>query len=129
MHFALALANGHLIDSTRDRKPATFAIGDGSLPGVIEVRLHGLRAGDDERFDFGPDEVFGPHRADNVRTFERGRFAGMVLEQGLLVSFAGPGGELPGLVCGIDGDRVTVDFNHPLAGKPLRFDVTVLRVE
>ena len=50
-------------------------------------------------------------------------------EPGLVVSFAGPGGELPGVVRSVEGDLVVVDFNHPLAGKTLIFDVSILKVE
>ncbi len=53
----------------------------------------------------------------------------MTPEPGLVVSFAGPGGELPGVVRSIEGDLVVVDFNHPLAGKELIFDVSILKVE
>ena len=46
-----------------------------------------------------------------------------------MVSFAGPDGELPGVVRSVEGDLVVVDFNHPLSGKALIFDVSILKVE
>jgi FKBP-type peptidyl-prolyl cis-trans isomerase SlpA len=53
----------------------------------------------------------------------------MELEPGLVVSFKEPGGELPGVVQSFDDQIVHIDFNHPLAGKTLLFDVKVLQVE
>jgi FKBP-type peptidyl-prolyl cis-trans isomerase SlpA len=53
----------------------------------------------------------------------------MELEPGLVVSFQEPGGELPGMVTEFNDDKVTVDFNHPLAGKTLIFEVQVEAVE
>jgi FKBP-type peptidyl-prolyl cis-trans isomerase SlpA len=66
-----------------------------------------------------------------VQYLPRARFtADDELEVGLVFSFADAGGgELPGLIIGLDEDEVTVDFNHPLAGRNILFDVLVHRVE
>ena len=67
----------------------------------------------------------------NVQELERAQFdADVELEIGLIISFADArGGEVPGLVVEFDEEWVTVDFNHPLAGRTLLFDVLVHRVE
>lgn len=130
LHFALSLESGEPVDSNFDSAPASCVVGDGSLPEGFEHLLLGLRAGASECFVVPPEQAFGPHRAENVQTFKRGRFAGMMLDEGLVVSFADAAGtELPGVVKAIDGDRVSVDFNHPLAGKTLLFQVHIIDVE
>ena len=128
-HFALLLANGEVVDSNFDAEPATCTLGDGNLLPGFEARLMGLSAGAQASFELAPAEAFGPHNSENVQLFKRARFAGVMLEEGLVVSFAdAANNELPGVVTQIEGDQVTVDFNHPLAGKNLTFKVHILDV-
>lgn len=131
LHFSLALADGTLIDSNFERQPASFTMGDGSLLPGFERCLIGLRTDDQRRFTVEPDQGFGVRRAENILSVRRSDFApDMTLSPGLVVSFADPsGGELPGVVGTYDEHRVEVDFNHPLAGKTLYFDVQIIAVE
>jgi FKBP-type peptidyl-prolyl cis-trans isomerase SlpA len=131
LHFAILLTSGEEVDSTFSRKPATFEVGDGNLPAGFEEALHGLRAGESASLEVPPEKAFGMPNPDNMQTVDRASFApDMALEPGLVVSFAdAAGAEVPGVVAEYDEDTVTVDFNHPLAGRPLRFDVNVIRVE
>jgi FKBP-type peptidyl-prolyl cis-trans isomerase SlpA len=64
-----------------------------------------------------------------VQLLSRDRFADLELEPGLMVSFAAADGELPGVVTRLFEKTVEVDFNHPLAGRPIVFDVSILAVE
>ena len=128
MHFSILLEDGREVDSTRRGQPATFVVGDGNLPEGFEALLVGLVPGDDRQFDIPPEDAFGPHRVENVQWMAQGRFDGMDLEPGLIVSFAQAEGELPGVVMAIDNGKVCVDFNHPLAGKSLIFDVSIISV-
>src|SRR5262245_2082267 len=130
LHFSVMLANGDEVDTTRRSRPATFSVGDGSsLPG-FERALFGRRAGANERLHIPGAEAFGEVRQENLRLLPLSRFANDVVpEPGLIVSFAADGGELPGVIRSIEGDLVVVDFNHPLAGKALIFDVSILHVE
>lgn len=129
LHFSLHLESGEEIDTTRRGQPARFCYGDGALMPGFEAVLLGMKAGDDAQLLLEPAQAFGEHRAENVQLLDRSRFAGMELEPGLLVSFDGPGGELPGLVSRIFEQTIEVDFNHPLAGKKIVFDVSILEVE
>ena len=65
-----------------------------------------------------------------MQRLPRSQFGDMVLEPGLVVSFAdAANGELPGVIAEFDEEKVTVDFNHPLAGKRLKFEVKIIAVE
>ena len=129
LHFALHLESGEEIDTTRRSDPAMFTVGDGNLLPGFEAAILGMRAGDDAQITIEPEDAFGPHRTDNVQTLRRDRFAAdMVLEEGLMVSFSGPGGELPGVVRDVMEEHVEVDFNHPLAGRRIVFDVSIIDV-
>ena len=130
LHFSLLLETGEEVDTTRRSRPATFSVGDGSLLPGFERALFGLRAGADEQLRIPAADAFGELRQENLRLLPLARFgAAVVPEPGLVVSFAADGGELPGVVRSVEGDLVVVDFNHPLAGKTLIFDVSILRVE
>jgi len=129
MHFALYLESGEEVDTTRRGDPVMLTLGDGNLLPGFEAVLLGMRAGDDAQIVIEPEEAFGPHREDNVQTLRRDRFgADMPLEEGLMVSFSGPGGELPGVVRAVMEEHVEVDFNHPLAGRRIVFDVSIIDV-
>ena len=128
LHFAVLLADGREVDTTRRGKPASFTIGDGNVPAGFEAALIGLSSGDDERIPIPPERGFGLRRQENVRTLPIADFR-EALEPGLVVAFQSPEGDLPGVVQEIRGNEVVVDFNHPLAGRDLIFDVTILRVE
>jgi FKBP-type peptidyl-prolyl cis-trans isomerase SlpA len=118
------------IDSTQQSKPATFSVGDGTLPEGIERALFGLEAGAHEQLELAPAQAFGEPREENLRMMPRAQFGTQIaLEPGVVVSFDGPGGHLPGVVKSLQGDLVVVDFNHPLAGKALIFDVSIVKVE
>lgn len=130
LHFALKMADGQPVDSTFDRSPAQLIIGDGNLLPGFEQCLHGLQAGDHQTFDIAPENGFGQPNPQNVQRMKRSDFAvDMPISAGLMVSFAdAQGAELPGVIKEIEGDTVWVDFNHPLAGKTLQFEVQIIEV-
>lgn len=129
LHFALSLENGEVVDSTFDKKPATFKVGDGSLLPGFEQQLYGLKAGDKRQFRIEPEQGFGQHNPQNQQTMPRSQFEEMELSEGLLVIFNDAANtELPGVVKAFDERQVTVDFNHPLAGKALSFEVEIFDV-
>ena len=131
LHFALHHANGVTIDSTFDKAPVELTIGDGNLLAGFEACLIGLMVGDHKTFTVAPENGFGQHNPANLQTLKRHQFGpDMVLEQGLVVSFSDAANtELPGVVKTIDGDEVVMDFNHPLAGVELKFEVQIITVQ
>lgn len=138
MHFALRINNVDAdgastveeVDSTFNAKPAGFTVGDGNLLPGFEEFLIGLTSGDHKTFTVPAEKAFGQSNPQNVQEMKRSSFAlDMPLSPGLVVSFADAAkAELPGVIKSIDGDYVTVDFNHPLAGKDLEFEVQILSV-
>lgn len=131
LHFALKLAGGDIVDSTFDKNPATFTLGDGNLLAGFENKLLGLRKGERKQFTVSPEEAFGQPNPNNVQHFKRGDFdPAMELYEGLVISFADASkAELPGVVTRFDTETVVVDFNHPLAGRVIYFEVEILDVQ
>ncbi|MGO1793008.1 MAG: FKBP-type peptidyl-prolyl cis-trans isomerase [Oceanisphaera sp.] len=131
-HFTIKLEDGSVADSTQlQGKPAKLTMGDGSLTPTFEACLMGLSEGDSHSFDLGPDDAFGPVNPNNIHYMDRSKFAtDMTLEEGAIVAFTQPNGtEIPGILRNIAGDSVTVDFNHPLAGHGVTFEVEILTVD
>jgi len=131
MHYTLSLADGTVAERSDEDEPLEFTIGDGTLIEGLELALMGLAAGDSQVLGIDPREAFGFPDPDNIHGIPRAEFdAEDELEEGMIIGFATPGGEeIPGTVVGLGGDLVQVDFNHPLAGHELVFDVRILSVE
>ena len=130
LHFAIKLENGEVVDSTFDKAPATFKVGDGNLLPGFEAALFGFKAGDKRSLRVEPETGFGQPNPQNVQVMPRGQFTGMELSEGLLVIFNDAANtELPGVVKAFDEAQVTIDFNHPLAGKTLSFEVEIIEVK
>jgi len=131
LNFSVSLEDGSEVDSNFGGDPVDFVIGDGSLLPGFERRLFGMAAGERQMFTVLPEDAFGQPNDNNVQYLPRDQFDDDVeLEIGLVFSFAdASGGELPGMVLSYDAEEVTVDFNHPLSGRTILFDVLVHRVE
>lgn len=131
LHFSLILENGDLVDSTIDKAPATFTMGDGSLLPGFEKKLYGLEVGNKSEFIVEQQDAFGAHNPQNVQSFKTSDFpADTVLEEGTMFSFSdASGAELPGVLKAVEGDKVEIDFNHPLAGRAITFAVEIINVE
>ncbi|MEW9798736.1 FKBP-type peptidyl-prolyl cis-trans isomerase [Alteromonas sp. CYL-A6] len=131
LHFDLKLEDGSAADSTRvNNKPAKLVMGDGSLTPNFEACLLGLKKGDKKAFTLPAEDAFGRPDPNNIHYMDRSRFgADMAIEEGMILAFAQPDGtEVPGIIRSVAGDSVTVDFNHPLAGHTVIFDVEIIDV-
>ena len=131
LNFSVSLEDGAEVDSNFGGDPVDFAIGDGSLLPGFERRLFGMNAGERQMFRVPAEDAFGQPNDNNVQQLPRDQFEDDIdLEIGLVFTFAdAAGGELPGMIIAFDEQEVTVDFNHPLAGRTILFDVQVHRVE
>lgn len=128
LHFSLVLEDGHIIDSNFESEPATFFVGDGNLLPGFESTLMGLVNGDEREFTIPPEQAFGQHNPQNVQAVERGNFDQEELELGAMFSFQNGDGELPGVIVDVDDNEVVIDFNHPLAGKNIIFQVKIIDI-
>ncbi len=130
-NFSVSLEDGSEVDTNFGGDPVDFAIGDGSLLPGFERRIFGMLAGDRQMFEVPPEDAFGQPNENNVQRVPLEQFdEDIELEIGLVFSFAdAAGGELPGMIISFDDKEVTIDFNHPLAGRTILFDVLIHRVE
>ncbi|EJG1802940.1 TPA: FKBP-type peptidyl-prolyl cis-trans isomerase [Vibrio parahaemolyticus] len=132
LHFTIKMKDGSVADSTHNMgKPAKFVMGDGSLSENFEQCLVGLQSGEKKAIELKAKDAFGMPNPDHIHHMERTKFVGEAeVEVGTIMAFSGPDGmEIPGIITEIAGDSVTVDFNHPLAGQDVTFEVEILSVE
>jgi FKBP-type peptidyl-prolyl cis-trans isomerase SlpA len=135
LHYRLAGPDGRDLINTFGEKPATLSIGAGELAPAIESRLLGLAEGAHAAFELAAGEAFGERNPQLVQ-----RVARRVLEQlgepeeawrvGDVVSFPTPdgAGSYAGVVREVDAEELVFDFNHPLAGRAVTFEVRVIGV-
>jgi FKBP-type peptidyl-prolyl cis-trans isomerase SlpA len=135
LHYRLAGPDGADVVNTFGDKPATLSLGTGELAPAMEQRLIGLREGASHSFELAPGEAFGPRSPDLVQ-----RVARRLLDEvgdpdatysvGDVVRFPTPDGQAgyAGVVREVGDGWLLFDFNHPLAGQAVRFDVHVIGV-
>lgn len=137
LHYRLTLNEGEAfgdIVSTFDDKPATVQLGSGQFAPALEARLLGLTEGTAQSFDLSPDEGFGPRNPELIQKISRSLLqanseTGAEYQPGDVVDFPRPdGGRYAGVLKELTADYALFDFNHPLAGKALRFDVKIIGV-
>ena len=130
LHLSLALENGRVAESTFEDDPHTFTVGDGSLLPGLEMALYGLRPGDTQHLVLHPAQAFGTRDPARIHTLSRTAFSDDIsLESGLIIGFTDTAGmEMPGAVLSVTDTAVEVDFNHPLAGHAITFDVEIIDV-
>ena len=136
LHYRLAGPNGTVV-STFDGKPATLSLGAGELAPAMEQRLLGLEEGSRAVFELPAGEAYGERNPDMVqwvarKLLDQNGVAGETYAVGEVVRFPTPDGKgtYAGAVrqIGGPGDAVLFDFNHPLAGQPVTFEVQLIGV-
>ncbi|NMG30345.1 FKBP-type peptidyl-prolyl cis-trans isomerase [Aromatoleum evansii] len=129
LHYRIALENGQPLISTFEGTPATLQLGCGDLLPSLERVLEGLEVGTHQQFTLAPEQAFGPYNPELVEHVKREHMPEEEIEPMTIMEFGAPDGtRYSGLVREIDAVRAIVDFNHPLAGKTIRFEVEVIGV-
>jgi FKBP-type peptidyl-prolyl cis-trans isomerase SlpA len=130
LHLSLALEDGTVAESTFEDEPLTFTMGDGTLVGGLELGLYGLKAGATQRLVLEPEQAFGLHDPAKLHQLPRAEFSTeLELEPGVIIGFDTPSGEeLSGTIISLADEMVEVDFNHPLAGRIVVFEVEIISV-
>jgi FKBP-type peptidyl-prolyl cis-trans isomerase SlpA len=134
LHYRLASADGIDIVSTFQDSPATLQLGTGQLAPFLETCLIGLPEGAHEVFELTPEQAFGARNPELLQRVSRATLAensqlGEEYVIGDLVEFAAPGGgRFAGVLRDINDDSALFDFNHPLAGQAVTFEVKIIGI-
>lgn len=134
LHYRLANAEDQDIVSTFGANPATLQFGCGQLAPFLENRLLGLTEGAHQVFEIAPNEGFGERNPALLQwisraTLDANSAPDSEYQIGDLVDFAAPnGGRFAGVLREMQAQSVLFDFNHPLAGQMLRFEVKIISI-
>jgi peptidylprolyl isomerase len=136
VHYTGRLEDDSVFDSSEGREPLEFEAGAGDVIKGFDEGVLGMRPGQTKRVVIAPDDGYGPWRQELLTQVERSWAGDQVVLPGMVVQVQAPadddGGEeevMEGIVTEVGDESITLDFNHPLAGKVLTFDITVVEVE
>ena len=126
----LGLTDDSILEDTFDDEPMTIQLGQGEMAEGLELSLVGLKPGDEQTIDIGPDLAFGFVDETLFRSLPRTDFDdSLTLEQDLIIEFTtDDGNTLPGTILEFDDVEVRIDLNHPLAGQTIRYWVKIIDV-
>ena len=130
MHYKLTDNDGKVVDSSEGSKPLVYLHGAGNIVPGLEKALVGKGEGDALKVRVEPAEGYGETNPDGIKTIERAAFEGVEsVEEGMTFEAKAPDGTPQSIVVKkVDGDQVTIDTNHPLAGVVLNFDIQIVSV-
>lgn len=130
LHYRLTTADDIELVSTFGSTPATLQLGSGELAPPLERCLNEVSVGERRCFVLEPDQAFGRHNPDFVQRLARSEIPESIpVEPNALVEFPTPnGGRVAGCIREVEPGAVLIDFNHPLAGKTLHFEVEVVGI-
>ena len=120
-----------VVETTEGKQPLEYVHGKNMLIPGLERELEGLKVGAVKAVIVKPEDGYGPVRTDALREFEKSKFPKDIVPQvGMVLEMQDPqGNPYPAMVKEIKDKVVVLDFNHPLAGKELKFDVKIVGVE
>jgi FKBP-type peptidyl-prolyl cis-trans isomerase SlyD len=128
-HYQLTDEAGEILDASAAEHPLTYLHGAGNIIPGLEDALTGKGAGAELSVTVQPEEGYGIHRPDLIQEVPRQAFPEPdKLEAGMQFNAQSDRGAMPVVITKVSADTVTVDGNHPLAGKVLRFEVRIATV-
>jgi peptidylprolyl isomerase len=130
VHYTGSFTDGVVFDSSVDREPFEFTIGQGMVIPGFESGIIGMQEGDSKKINIPAEDAYGPHREDLLTTIERSQIpASIDLQIGMVLQMRSPdGGTANVSIREINQENVILDLNHPMAGKELIFEVNLVKV-
>lgn len=130
LEYTVFLDDGTEIDTNIGDAPLNFVVGENQIFPALEEELLGLKVGETKKIILEPDQAYGPIVREAFREVEADAVPTQFRHVGAILGIQDPaGGVFPIRVHQINEDKVILDFNHPLAGKTLHFDVKVIQTE
>ncbi|MDP6562456.1 MAG: peptidylprolyl isomerase [Candidatus Thalassarchaeum sp.] len=129
VHYTGTYPDGEVFDSSEGGPPLAFLVGHGNMIAGFEQEMMGATVGERREFTLTPDLAYGERDEDAIQQMEKSQFPPeMELEVGMVLAAHSDQGPIQLRISSIDGDLVTVDFNHQMAGKTLCFSVEVVEI-
>jgi len=130
VHYTGKLDDGSVFDSSKDSEPIEFTLGEGRMIPGFEAAVMGMEVGENKTVKLGSEQAYGPHRDDKMLKVDRQEIpASIPLAKGLKLQAQAPNGEVVFFsVIEYNDSQVTLDGNHPMAGKTLTFDIELVAI-
>jgi peptidylprolyl isomerase len=130
VHYTGRLTDGVVFDSSRDREPLEFTIGQKAVIPGFEEGVIGMAVGETKTVSIVSQDAYGPYLEDLVGAIKRSQIPPNIdLHVGAILQMQAPdGGVVLVVVKSFDDESVTLDANHPLAGKDLTFEISLLEI-
>lgn len=130
VHYTGTLENGEVFDTSKEKEPLEFTLGQGQLIPGFEKAVVGLNVGDKTTIDIPSTEAYGEVREDLVISVPKDQLPGDVEPQiGMQLQVNQPDGQpIPVRVTDITDAELKLDANHPLAGQDLKFEIELVNV-
>ena len=129
VHYTGTFPNGEVFDSSKGREPLTYLVGHGQMIPGFEQEMLGADVGEKRDFTLTPDRAYGERDEGAVQQIPRDQFPEeMEIEEGMILGAQSHQGPIQFTIVSIEGGSITVDFNHQMAGKTLKFSVEVVSV-
>jgi peptidylprolyl isomerase len=129
VHYTGKLTDGTVFDSSVEREPLMFQIGNGELIAGFEKALLGMKVGEKKEVLLDPHEAYGEHLKDLVKVVDRKYFPkDLVPEVGMQLQLGEKEEMTIVTLTTVTDEHVTLDANHPLAGKPLNFEIQLVEI-
>ena len=126
MHYDLKDVNGKLIESTKNSMPLEFITGHNNILPKLDEKVMGSNIGDKFSLTLTAKDAYGEHNETNIKDIEKSGFPdGVELKIGMSFMADMGNGQMPFIIKEVNDDKVKIDFNHPMAGQELTFDVEV----
>ncbi len=130
LHYKGTLDNGEVFDSSEGKDPLEFVYGLGMIIPGLEEGISGLKVGDKKEVKISTEKAYGPRMEQAMQEVPKTQMPQDVeLKVGMQLAAQGPQGVIPVVISEIKDDSIVVDFNHPLAGKDLTFNVEIVDVK
>lgn len=130
VHYTGKLKDGTVFDTSEEREPLSFTIGEERVIPGFEKAVVGMEPGDTKTEELPPEQAYGEHREDMVMELERDQLPDNLepkVGQQLQLRMQN-GQEVPVVITELGEESVTIDANHPLAGKDLVFEIELVEI-
>ena len=127
VHYKGELKDGTVFDSSEEREPLEFKVGEGQVIQGFENAVRDMEVGETKKVEISSDEAYGERNDQNIVTVSRDELPeGIDPQEGMMLQVKTPQGPVPVRVTEVTDEELTLDANHPLAGKDLIFDITLV---
>jgi len=131
LHYRISLEDGTELESSFGDDALEFTMGENTLTEGMELCLLDLKQSDTQKITLSPEQTYGYRDPENIHDLKPSDFpADITPEKGLVIAFDTPAGDdINGIILEANDEKISVDFNHPLAGNNLVFEVEIIEIK